>query len=185
MDNTLKQDMNDAGTLARFANLEESEIGQFRTANPQFLPKWWDDSGNAREQNKGLIWKYWQDLLRKWWLRLQEGPSSKYSNFVLALVTYCADTESSWDALGFVDTPFDTDVELVKALPYQRAVMFMALNPWRARICRCGNRFIADKPNRQFCSDVCAWKFRKKKKREWIAAQRDRTRRKKRTRGVR
>jgi hypothetical protein len=46
--------------------------------------------------------------------------------------------------------------------PYQRALMFLCNEPWRARFCsQCGDRFVGDKPARRFCSATCSAKARK------------------------
>jgi hypothetical protein len=49
-----------------------------------------------------------------------------------------------------------------QAWPYQNALMFLACEAWRARFCgQCGERFVADKPARRFCSGRCSAQARR------------------------
>jgi hypothetical protein len=49
---------------------------------------------------------------------------------------------------GTVENKFSLDT-----FPYQRAVMYLYGEPWRAKICEeCGGLFVADHPLRRFCS---------------------------------
>jgi hypothetical protein len=49
--------------------------------------------------------------------------------------------------------------------PAQYAIMFLATQPWRARFCSsCGRRFVADKPSRRYCGELCSHEARKKGK---------------------
>lgn len=57
--------------------------------------------------------------------------------------------------------------EKPKVWPYQRAVMLLGVEPWRARFCVCGKRFVADKPSRRFCSTRCSSDARKVSRRAW------------------
>ncbi len=51
----------------------------------------------------------------------------------------------------------------IQVWPYQRALMFLGCEPWRARFCgQCGARFVADKPARRFCSRRCSVEARRK-----------------------
>lgn len=55
-----------------------------------------------------------------------------------------------------------------EAWPYQRALMFLAVEPWRARFCAiCGRRFVAEKPATRFCSVECAAGARKESRDAW------------------
>jgi len=69
-------------------------------------------------------------------------------------------------------TDVEADLLSYPVWPYQRAVMLLGVEPWRARFCaQCGKRFVADKPARRFCSNGCAAKTRKHSKRDWWAAK--------------
>jgi ribosomal protein L24E len=62
----------------------------------------------------------------------------------------------------FGKTDVEPDLSSYPVWPYQRAVMFLGVEPWRARFCGlCGTRFVADKPARRFCSNKCSAKARK------------------------
>lgn len=40
--------------------------------------------------------------------------------------------------------------------PYQRAIMFLAVNAWRAKFCKlCHERFVAGEPKQGLCSETC------------------------------
>jgi hypothetical protein len=53
-------------------------------------------------------------------------------------------------------------VGFVQVWPYQRALMFLGCEPWRARFCgQCGTRLVADKPARRFCSGRCSGEARR------------------------
>src|SRR5215472_1355911 len=62
----------------------------------------------------------------------------------------------------FGKTDVEPDLSSYPVWPYQRAVMFLGTEQWRARFCgQCGTRFVADKPARRFCSNKCSSKARK------------------------
>jgi hypothetical protein len=68
-------------------------------------------------------------------------------------------------------TVMDIDPDLwvkgTKVWPFQRAVMFLGTNPWRASTCVCGKLFVADKPAQRYCSDKCFQDARRLAKRTW------------------
>jgi hypothetical protein len=60
-----------------------------------------------------------------------------------------------------ISSPISPLLNAFRVWPYQRALMFLTSEPWRARFCpRCGERFVADKPARRFCSGACSSKAR-------------------------
>jgi hypothetical protein len=80
----------------------------------------------------------------------------------------------------FTDPPYDYSVQYggfalddflkLESWPFQKAVMLLAVEPWRAGFCsQCGMRLVADKPGRKFCGDKCSQSSRKGTKRAWWA----------------
>jgi hypothetical protein len=74
-------------------------------------------------------------------------------------------------------------IEIQPVYDFQRAVAAMGASPWRAKFCsKCGQPFVADKPQRDYCSDACrkeihrlAWQERwTKYGKKWRQKQRTR-----------
>jgi hypothetical protein len=137
-------DMADA--LAQFAGIDPGEeVENFRRLHPNFVPEvWWTlDYDGCGE----LIWSRWQQLLDVEW-----GRFSLYTDRTLALLTMWMSVEESPTPVTELHRVFTPTM-----YPYQRAVLFLAVEPWRAKVCRvCGMAFIADHASRKYCSLKCS-----------------------------
>jgi hypothetical protein len=154
-----------AERLALFANADESGVAKFQLTNADFFPTgFWAaldpqrprtlTLGSARntiptmrDADDSVVMPHWwgiQQGLRRAW---EEGFPPDWSAILIAL------TQSKTSA---------------QAWPYQRALMFMAIESWRARFCGiCGERFVAEKPARRFCSNQCASDARRMSRTAW------------------
>ena len=153
--------------LAEYANLEPEGVEGFSAAHPDFVPAWWFMAIGGR--GKGP-WMRERDLIREAWGKFQ-------ADLILRLVT------SHWFTFGTFNRREVSSQE--KEWPYQQAVMFLHINPWRAKTCLfCGRRFIAEHPKAKFCGfDVtvdenfniaprgiqksCFWAYRRRSKHLW------------------
>lgn len=170
-----KADLVDAEMLARFANLKPEEVEDFRhSVAPNFVPEpWWSFDGQRIRDWK--MWQEMQSLVQDTW---DSGFTAEYVLSLLlnrALVTPHPDSHV---------LPY----EIYPALPYQRAAMFLFNQSWRARTCNrpdCRKRFVAKRPNDQFCSDTCRDEFRRQYKAAHIREKRKQNRTKSHRRGAR
>lgn len=159
-----------AGELAAFTNCVDSvAVKKFSAKNPDFFPTHFLD-GNADQQAiaiptlreeepvwKPMWWGFQQGLLRAW----EEGFPADWAVILIALTH-----------------PKRSKVS-VQAWPYQRALMFLAIEPWRARFCgACGRPFVADRPATRFCSTKCAGNARQESRNAWWHKEGERWRRK-------
>ena len=163
----------DAERLALFCNATDAEAQRFRKSNDGFFPRsFWDwlvrplDTGGPvlttsteaaeavrllRREAPIPFWQAFQQVLRDAW---QNG-------FVLdecvRLISCCSVPDRI-----FGKTDVEPDLSSYPVWPYQRAVMLLAVEQWRARFCgQCGRRFVADKPARRFCSNRCSAQARR------------------------
>lgn len=144
-----KSILEDARTLALFSNLADPKDAEyFRHNYPGFVPPaWW-----TVEYSNNLIWNLWQQLLQESWTELS------FDRIVALLIQWSSTSGASQSVVHGVNIP--------TAYPYQRAVMFLAMEQWRAKFCeQCGKRFVKEKPPQRFCSDVCFNEARKAYKR--------------------
>jgi hypothetical protein len=164
----LKNELVDAEMLARFAELKPEEVEDFRHAvAPGFVPEpWWNLDGQRMRD-----WKRWQEmqaLLKSTW---DSGfPVSYTLSFLLNNFSTATEPES-----------FLTPTDIFRALPYQEATMLLFNESWRARRCnrhQCRKRFVAKKPNDQFCSALCRVEFRRQYKAAHIREKRKQVKRK-------
>jgi hypothetical protein len=129
-----------ADALAEFLGIDPEEVEDFRRRHPKFVPEvWWTLADNYGE----LIWSAWKGLLAVEW-----GRFSIYTDRTLALLTMWSSTEPS--------TTTETELTGVftpTLYPYQRAILFLAVESWRAKVCQeCGHAFVADHASRKYCS---------------------------------
>jgi hypothetical protein len=154
-----QQALDAARALADYANLEPEGVESFRTAHPDFVPAWWFWSPQGKGQ-----WMRERDLVREAWGKFA-------ADLILRLVT------SHWFTFGTFNRVQVSSQE--KEWPYQQAIMFLHINPWRAKTCEwCGKRFIAEHSRARFCSfgvvvdgnpTTCFWAHRKPSQKEsWI-----------------
>jgi hypothetical protein len=157
----------DGERLALFANAEgRDEVESFRASHNDFFPAgMWEradlpvpgepffnaDFSGALSRILGPSAKPKRDELRRvpyWWGLQQALRRAWEQGFPLE---WCVILIS----LAEGETPFHV-------WPYQRAVMFLGVEPWRARFCGvCGKQFVADKPRRVYCSSGCSGKARR------------------------
>jgi hypothetical protein len=172
-----EQALKAAEVLAEFANLDQDGAKGFIKAHPDFVPPvWW--TGRAWKDGVGTStpWMRERDLLRKAWVA--GFPADK----TLELAT------TSLFLIGHAlasDTTEEMESTPKKIWPYQRAVLFLHVNPTKARICEwreCGRRFISE-TKAQFCrfglvvngnETTCFWEHRKKEKADNWNENRDR-----------
>ncbi len=163
----------DAERLALFSNASgAAEVEQFRANHDGFFPRnFWNwkvpplgegepilttdaASAQAVERLKPLpriqFWQAFQRALHGAW---QVGfPLEE----CVRLISCAAVADRLYGA-----TDVEPDLLSYPVWPYQRAVMLLGVEPWRARFCaQCGKRFVADKPARRFCSNACSTKAR-------------------------
>jgi hypothetical protein len=160
--------------LARFAELKPEEVEDFRhSVAPGFVPElWWDAKGQRAPDLK--IWQEMQTLVQSTW---DSGFPTDYTLSIL-LNHFSTATHSDESFLAFT--------EIFRSLPYQQATMFMFNQSWRARRCNhCHRRFVAKKPNDQYCGDACKIVFRRQYKAAHIREKRKQSKRKPTKRGGR
>jgi hypothetical protein len=177
----------DAERLALFSNASTAgEIQQFRENREDFFPRnfwnWPLRVGGPGEfavssvpipQEVIPFWQAFQRALRDAW---QVG-------FPLEECVRLISSAAVPDRL-FGKTDVEPDLLSYPVWPYQRAVMFLGVEPWRARFCgQCGKRFVADKPARRFCSNTCSAKARKASRMDWWNRKGEEWRTKKNVRG--
>ncbi len=177
---TAAQSLRDAQTLALFSNARTAaeadyfhhnygsffprnfwnwQIRQLEEGVPIFSPDAPTAQAVERLRRAPLIpfWQAFQGVLRGAW---QLG-------FPLEECVRLISSAAVADRL-YGETDVEPDLSSYPVWPYQRAVMLLGVEPWRARFCPlCGKRFVADKPARRFCSDACASKARKHSRRAW------------------
>jgi hypothetical protein len=159
------QELRNAQALAEFSNLSPGEVDYFRNNFPDFAPQpWWDYRATDAQQNQ---WELTQRFVRESWKNRFEGGAY----FLVALLTSVFNPSDLMDSLfDFkVDRPAFARVSEMNwgYSPFQRAVLYLFDNPWRARFCaECHKRFVAAEPRNKFCSETCAHEHRNRQKRD-------------------
>lgn len=153
--------------LEEFARLADSSEARarFKAQWPGFFPEsFWNRgirqkppsvsiSGPAPQLPVVPMWRGYQDVLLKAWKH-----GFTLSDMVRLIV---APVSQEFDALSSV-----------QEAPYQRAVLLLGLEPWRARFCsECGAPFAAEKGASKFCSAACYAESRLNTKKRWWAEQ--------------
>jgi hypothetical protein len=157
----------DGQMLAAFSNLAPEEVDVFRNSvAPDFLPSsLWDLT--HIESTALPAWQLIQQKLREAWTK--RFPLDLSIELISDIYRY-SQQHKFWDQLQQMSNREITraSVPATEVWPFQRAVMFLAVNSWRARFClRCGKRFVAAKPKSTYCSDDCFKESRKGAKRAW------------------
>ena len=157
----------DAEFLAKFANLELARLDSFRQEYPDFFPAtFWAAHGpnisinRVADPNPDLelrpltVARLVQGLLQDMW-------QNKFP------------FESSVALIGLGNGTLENEFNL-QTYPYQRAVMFLHSESWRAKICEeCGGLYVADHPLRRYCSVAsedglkCSQKAIQKSRNKW------------------
>jgi hypothetical protein len=160
----------DAQMLAVFSNLTPAEVAQFRNGvAPYFLPaSFWDvQSIMPGAASAEFAWQFVQRGLQEAWAK--RFPLDLSIQLIVALDKY-SQLERALQQIPEMSNQeiANMSVPAMEVWPFQRAVMYLAVNSWRARFCpNCGKRFVATKPKSTYCSDACFSQSRKGAKRAW------------------
>lgn len=167
----MKDILNDAKALAAFSNLKASEVDYFRQNYSEFLPDIWS-SVTIGEDDVRAAWRVLQKQVSSAWrtgFALDDCVGlivavAKFSKLEIAIQKAENEMLGENRSAGTFLHPLPSP----ETWPFQRAVMFLGMNPWRASVCsRCGNRYVKDKSTRRFCSDKCSQESRLLSKRSW------------------
>jgi hypothetical protein len=185
--------LRDAQALAGLANLDPKDIEyfqhNFRVGSQDFVPsKFWEPWEPWRpslqsDREKGVLPAEFSDYLDKpgipVWRTVQNCLQKAWrEHFPLTL---CIQLISAGNVFGRLDDPvpwYELGFErflTADTWPYQRAVMFLGTESWRARRClQCEKVFVAVKANQHYCRDRCFQTSRKETKRIWASESRKR-----------
>jgi hypothetical protein len=159
-----------AGVLAEFSNLDIGACERFRDRHPNFLPPTFWNSANLYVEGKTTMgWIEERDRLRKAW------EAQFPAGLTLPLVTSNA---------FLIDDVLSPDASKGKSQswPYQTALLFLHVNPTKARICvSCGRRFVSE-TRAKCCRPLCTANYRARYRNEedgdnkgsWWARNKDR-----------
>jgi hypothetical protein len=170
--------LRDAQALADFANLEPSDVGQFRRDYPDFVPDgWWVYQATHSNEEQ---WRMNQRFLRESW-KEQFPQDDLYGMMRLVLSVFDPTQINLLDLSSKPQRPLFAELSDLPSgsSPYQQAVMFLFAEPWRARFCaepECGKRFVAAEPKTMYCSEACTHRSRKRQKMAWWNAEGKRAR---------
>lgn len=163
----------DGQTLATFSNLTPDQTEEFCNSVCQdFLPAGLWDIQSIRNgvESADFAWQFLQAGLREAWEN--RFPLDMSIQLIIAVDKY----SKLENVLSRVPEMSNQEIANMRppaaeVWPFQRAVMYLAVNSWRARFCtRCGKRFVAVKPKSTYCSDVCFKESRKGAKQAWWEA---------------
>jgi hypothetical protein len=184
--------------LTRFARIDSKEkLEAFQRAFPDFFPAMFWNSWTYRPEiprSKPIpFWRVWQRLLLDAW-RADFHADYRIQLTSVLLGDPMMITLPEWDKDAKVYREPQIGIELADAKKlkqrcieiqpvhdFQRAVEAMGASPWRAAFCsKCSLPFVADKPQRDYCSDKCrkarhqlAWRDRwEKYGKKWRQKQR-------------
>lgn len=157
--------LEDAKALALFANLKSDEEAEyFRRNYLEFL------SSDFWQTPK--LWRAVCEQVQSAW----QGPVKFPLETCIQLIGIVEKFSQQSQMMGQVTQhlfehgapPTSVEIPKPEVWSFQRAVMFLGIDPWRASLCsNCGNRFVRDKSSRRFCSDKCFQDSRKIAKRSW------------------
>jgi hypothetical protein len=164
---SLKGKIRDAQALAEFANLTPEKLARFRQLESDFVPRDWWDYQPTNERGKPSApwppalseggtkqWKQWE--LNQGWLL--EAWSKKFEIdqfvFIRLLLSVFDPDQVLWSPAVHPHPPFaDLTMMPDTMYPYQRAVIFLMEQRWRARLCaRCNCPFAATHNQQKYCS---------------------------------
>ena len=178
----IKEQLYDALKLAEFANLETTDIDSFRAKYPDFAPEgWWEAlelpvvvAGEViKNPTSDRPWKRLQQELREAWqtkfpcdicvsLIEQGAKLSEHDQFIQEVSARALKMDNA-SALEFLAKQ---NYPPIRVWDYQRAVMFLFVQSWRAVFCMsCGKRFVKDTKGRLYCSEKCYGPHRAQAKR--------------------
>jgi hypothetical protein len=161
----LKNKIRDTQALAEFANLSADKVGRFRRIESDFVPQdWWDyqptnDRGEPREWSiagETRQWMQWQ-LNQAWLLEAWRKHFDINQFELIRLLTSVFDPNQIQVIDGWHPQPAFADLSGMPdtMYPYQRAVVFLAEQRWRARLCEvCKSPFVAGHSRQKYCGQV-------------------------------
>jgi hypothetical protein len=165
-----KQILWGAERLALFSNLRTApEMDNFSRDHAEFFPRnFWNWRVNELDGSAVLSPVPIERQTIKFSIAFQRSLREAWQiNFPLEECVRLISCAAVADRL-FCASEVEPDLSTYPVFPYQRAVMLLCLQPWRARFCpECGTRFVADKPARRFCSIPCASTARRQTKKAW------------------
>jgi predicted nucleic acid-binding Zn ribbon protein len=171
--------LQDARVLADFSNLvTQEDADYFRHNHRGFLPDGlWNTLSltieDAASGKKALpSWNtLQQQLLRTWRTGFPLNSSVSLITSlerVTKLSQALEDVASQAAKTNDMESLSKTKLPQPEYWPFQRAVMFMAVESWRARFCSaCGKSFAAAKAKQGLCSDKCREDAEKRRKNAW------------------
>jgi hypothetical protein len=137
----------EAKALAEMANLEPSYVNNFEREHPDFVPDLWWKTTPDWSADSGLYvqWIRERDRLREAWVN--EFPADRTldltANNPTFLMAHRLESQNADEA----------EATRPKIWPYQRAVLFLHVDSWRAKTCEwCKRRFVAESSNARFCT---------------------------------
>jgi hypothetical protein len=165
----------DAQALAAFANLEPARVDYFRNNFAEFMPEglWGGQSihiqaGKPPSESMSS-WQSMQDSIRELWR--SEFPMENVIQFTAGIQELALGIKHLFAEIrkDGVESIINGDIVIPKPQVFgcQRGATFLAIQPWRARTCVCGNRFVAAVPASRFCSDKCFQASRRHAKKAW------------------
>jgi hypothetical protein len=154
--------LNYADALAAFLNADGLKAETFLRLRPDFMPHF------ALSDMQGFLRVLWSEhfpLAKAVHLILMMDRGSIHLELRRKKRKQTRKDFSPEDLLVFHYLAAFSFVPITRVCPAQFAIMFLATHPWRARFCpSCGRRFVADKPSRKYCNEVCSHEARKKGK---------------------
>ena len=174
-----------ADSLADFANLKPDDLADFRQRYPNFAPDswpggWWNSRVVAEQGGLEFRWQEMQRQLHKLWLQ-RFSPDLCVELMIVGTewarmsAKYNAQQQAGEEQELRAGSGFDASP---KVWDFQRAIMFLYVQPWRARICEmCGKMYVANHGKRKYCtgtnsavldaSNTCAAKAVEQQHLEW------------------
>jgi hypothetical protein len=170
----------DAQALALFANLEPSGVEYFRNNYPNFIPdEAWSGSPALAIPLAGGVpepmshWRAIQGAVRELWRNESKFPLESVIEFIAMIAQVAKGYKDHKENIETVTGMMAGKISMMsrfsrpEIFPCQKAVTFLGVQPWRARFCVCGNRFVAAVPASRFCSDKCFQASRRSSGRAW------------------
>lgn len=166
----LSEALNLAEELARFANLRAEDVAPFREAHPNFAGHdWWDSTAPPWTEYQRMVQQAWENGF---------APDN-----CIALIVHGSNLSVIGERRRYFDGALQAldgkaAADFIRAnvgipvFDYQRALMFLHVQPWRASRClnrACGKFFVKTSKGQRFCSVACSDAIRGEAKRKWWA----------------
>ena len=170
----------DSQMFARFANLKESEVEEFRhSVAPDFIPEHVWGATAITEGHAVPAWKVEQGTLRAVWdmgftpegcIELitsvaqlsEQGQFFERVNSGISKAEFGSLVRQSEEEFGQPCPP-------TRVYPFQKVVMLLHLQPWRAQICAvCGRYWIKETQRDRYCSAKCSKEAIRRRHNQWF-----------------